>query len=880
MSRGIRRRVAGAWVVAWASVAFGAVERNRAADPATVPTDDLSRAHLEAPGDARAVDPTTSRAPARRITGYGYDSVQVNVDANGQNIVGDAANEPGLAIDALDPSRLAIGWRQFDTIQSDFRQAGWGYSVDAGRSWLPGGVIEPGVFRSDPVLGYDADGNVFYYSLKVDGGQFTCQMFRSSDGGQSWSFGVPGLGGDKQWFEIDRTGGAGRGNTYCYWSPAAPPYTWATFARSTNNGASFDGPYNLPTRPLYGTVTVGVDGAVYVAGVPLDTTDAFVVCKSENAWDPGAWPTFTTTPVDLGGRLTSGGGPNPGGLLGQVWIASDHSGGATHGNLYVLASLNASGGDPLDIHLVRSTDGGATWSAPVRVNDDAPGAWQWFSTLSVAPDGRLDVSWVDTRNGVNYQWSQLYYAYSHDAGATWSPNIPITPLFNSQIGYPQQGKIGDYYDQISDLAAANLAYAATFNGEQDVYFVRLGDCNTNGTHDGLDLSNGTSPDIDGNQVPDECDPDCNSNGLPDGYDIQQGASLDCNASGVPDECELAGNDCNTNGVPDECDLAAGTSPDCNTNDIPDECDVADPAVDCNTNSVPDACDLAAGTSPDCNANGLPDECDLGSGTSPDCNTNGVPDECDLVAQPDGDCNTNGIPDACDVVGGGSADCNTNGVPDECDVALATRYVSGRLSPIGFGSPQTFLVDAPRDALTDVVLSFEAVGDFNWSTETTDVFVGGVPVGTILVDGLDCPATPDQDTLTVGRSVFNTAIAGGTLLVEIVPTGLVDPAHCQPQTWVSVTARYQGTPASQDVNGSGVPDECEKRVGDCDCDGRVTFSDIGYFVAALGSEQAWIDLHVANTGSPPTCFFMNADANVDGVVGFDDIEAFVSLLPGG
>jgi hypothetical protein len=90
----------------------------------------------------------------------------------------------------------------------------------------------------------------------------------------------------------------------------------------------------------------------------------------------------------------------------------------------------------------------------------------------VAPDGRLDVVWNDTRNG-SATVSELFYSFSTDAGATWSPNVPVSPSFNSTIGWPNQNKLGDYYDMESDLAGASIAYAATFNGEQDVYFLRV-----------------------------------------------------------------------------------------------------------------------------------------------------------------------------------------------------------------------------------------------------------------------------------------------------------------------------------------------------------------------------------------------------------------------
>ena len=58
---------------------------------------------------------------------------------------------------------------------------------------------------------------------------------------------------------------------------------------------------------------------------------------------------------------------------------------------------------------------------------------------------------------------------------------------------------------ISDTAAVNIAYAATFNGEQDIYFLRVGDCNENGIHDSVDLADGTAQDGNDNGILDECE---------------------------------------------------------------------------------------------------------------------------------------------------------------------------------------------------------------------------------------------------------------------------------------------------------------------------------------------------------------------------------------
>ena len=82
-------------------------------------------------------------APAQAWQRDQFVSVQVNVDADGNNIIGDAANEPSIAVDPTDPNRMAIGWRQFDTINSNFRQAGVGFSQDRGQTWTFAGVLDP-----------------------------------------------------------------------------------------------------------------------------------------------------------------------------------------------------------------------------------------------------------------------------------------------------------------------------------------------------------------------------------------------------------------------------------------------------------------------------------------------------------------------------------------------------------------------------------------------------------------------------------------------------------------------------------------------------------------------------------------------------------------
>lgn len=155
------------------------------------------------------------------------------------------------------------------------------------------------------------------------------------------------------------------------------------------------------------------------------------------------------------------------------------------------------------------------------------------------------------------------------------------------------------FDATDPLAPAEIAYfdtwpsddQAAFNGLWSNYpylpsgiilgsdrekglFVWVLDCNDNGSDDGEDVSSGTSPDCNGNGLPDECEaiPDCNGNGQLDTCDIVEGISDDCNENLIADECEVGGNeDCNKNQTMDLCDIFNDTSTDGNSDGIPDEC---------------------------------------------------------------------------------------------------------------------------------------------------------------------------------------------------------------------------------------------------------------------------------------------------------------------
>ncbi len=131
-----------------------------------------------------------------------------------------------------------------------------------------------------------------------------------------------------------------------------------------------------------------------------------------------------------------------------------------------------------DILYRRSTDGGRSFTAPHRVNDDDPSLRrvQGSPNLAVAPSGRVDVVWYDFRHDTGEFANDVYYAHSGDNGSTWSQNHRISDKsINRRIGVWSNG-----FDQrqapgiASSDSLTTFAWDDTRNGDvvtqtQDIF---------------------------------------------------------------------------------------------------------------------------------------------------------------------------------------------------------------------------------------------------------------------------------------------------------------------------------------------------------------------------------------------------------------------------
>ena len=205
---------------------------------------------------------------------------------NGNNIVGDAANEPSIAVDPTDGNKMTIGWRQFNSVSSNFRQGGWGlhhrrwHHVDVSRCI--------GKQRFPQRSSVDSRMRPEIFSISAFASRFMTTFGARQTAPQSWTrltFGDV-TGGDKQWFTIDTTSGMGHGFLYQAWSTGGNNWGGRQFSRSTDGGVTWMSPIIIPNSPVWGTLDVATNGNLFVGGAS-NFSSPFWCLRSSNAQNPG-----------------------------------------------------------------------------------------------------------------------------------------------------------------------------------------------------------------------------------------------------------------------------------------------------------------------------------------------------------------------------------------------------------------------------------------------------------------------------------------------------------------------------------------------------------------------------------------------------------------
>jgi hypothetical protein len=321
-------------------------------------------------------------------------------------------------------------------------------------------------FGADPAVAWDDQNRAYVnYMLICSDGLFyavyAMAVTRSTDGGATWnsqgvvvnSWNDSDLE-DKNFYAIDNT-------------PTSPYYgrhytCWdrnnnEKLAYSTNGGASWT-EVDLPASPVGGIdlaceMAVEDNGTVHVifdsltCTGPTRTDEAMVYTKSTNGGVTWSSPVVVRDFNLAGFSNLNCPDPqddrciNPFGAIGV-----DNSGGACDGTLYASFTDFSSGQNvnDSDVWVSRSTNGGATWSSPVKVNNDGlAGRAQFHPFLQVdQSNGGVVVAWHDARNDGGNDAVDFYVARSTDCGLGFGPNVqasqPSAELNNATISRSDQ----------------------------------------------------------------------------------------------------------------------------------------------------------------------------------------------------------------------------------------------------------------------------------------------------------------------------------------------------------------------------------------------------------------------------------------------------------
>ncbi len=372
----------------------------------------------------------------------------------------DGHTENETSIDAFG-STVVAGWNQFT--DGGLLQ-GVGRSIDGGLTWTSA-LFGGHSVMSDPMVA-SGGGDRWYFgyiaSQGATGGDIDVFVRRSDDNAATWQDEV--LVTLNNTFD-DKPYMAARGDEVLVayadfsFSPAK-----IRAVRSLDGGLTFGADTvlaDLSTGGNGANPVISPDGTYYVFW--RDSFQQFLwMSKSE---DQGAtWTTDSAiAPMSpLPSTLP------PGFRIVNLPVAAAHP----DGTLIVLWNDQAFGDG--DILSVRSVDGGGTWSAPQRVNDDASGHPQFFPWVDMDASGVAHAVWYDMRHdGSNID---VYYATSDDAGLTWSANQRITAASYTPI-LPWESSAADFIGDYNGIAAAGGRvypfYQDAREGNQDVWVAVL-----------------------------------------------------------------------------------------------------------------------------------------------------------------------------------------------------------------------------------------------------------------------------------------------------------------------------------------------------------------------------------------------------------------------
>jgi hypothetical protein len=410
----------------------------------------------------------------------------------------DTEIEPSIAVNPANPDNVVIAYQEGRIDSGGDATNGYATSLDGGRTWqfgeLPGLTTFPGQGgqfdrASDAVVAFGPDNVVYANSLLFDqetgDNRSAIAVNVSKDGGRTWSapvvFQDDKLGGlnDKNWIVVDTSDAPGhhKGRVYAIWDRVAPvvydycDHDCDQLSNWLPDLQTID-PVVFPGQGIGAYPFVMTDGSL---GMALDITGAGLPTSFPNQTDnpdvepqgsnhvfieapqagsiPYPAPLAWSPPINIASNRSTG-QPAQRAPEGMPAATADPKSGALY-TTWDDGRFRSDGTN--DVVLSRSTDGGQTWSAPVRVN---PGPKDdhvdhYGATVAVGADGIVHVAYrVRNESGAAPLFSPAidsYYQESRDGGKTFSDPVKIDSQPSNALygAFSRAGTFEGDYDELA-----------------------------------------------------------------------------------------------------------------------------------------------------------------------------------------------------------------------------------------------------------------------------------------------------------------------------------------------------------------------------------------------------------------------------------------------
>ncbi|MEW6733343.1 MAG: exo-alpha-sialidase [Acidobacteriota bacterium] len=383
-------------------------------------------------------------------------------------------------------SSIAINGNNIIVSFNDFNDntSGYAFSTNAGNTFTHQRIPTiPGGFNlGDGVVAFGPNGELYYATLAFNANfQSIIGVAKSTDNGATFTPPVDGSTAltndvdfqDKEWMVVDTgTNSAFKGNVYVSWTDFTNTGSFIAFARSTDGAATFEAPMSLSPRDntflVQGSMpAVAPNGDLYVAYFDAHGGTSIVVAKSTDGGRTFSSSRVATRFSSIG--IATGGSAVRTNSFPSITVDRN---GAVH---IVYAGIsNGSTSDRSDIFYIRSTDGGNSFAAPKKLNDDGTKTMQFLPSITAAADGTLGAKWWDRRNDpFSDSLTDVYMAISTDGGASFNKNFRITD--QNWVFGPSEG--GSYHGDYDDIKAFGnnffLCWSDERNNNPDVFFTQI-----------------------------------------------------------------------------------------------------------------------------------------------------------------------------------------------------------------------------------------------------------------------------------------------------------------------------------------------------------------------------------------------------------------------